>query len=133
MWLVPLISPGRRSIRIKYPDPVEIPPPIPEPIVTSVDEIIIPNLERALRRKRRGDPNYFTSVTGSLGDLKFVHVARKRGRTQIVLDYVFDDNLNIVHLGLKGLRGWDPRAPERVDLPVEFDFATGGTKGRKVK
>jgi len=49
-----------------------------------------------------------------------------------VLDYIFDKRTGrIVHLGLKGVRGWDPLEPCKVELPAEYDFVVERVKPLK--
>ncbi|MCE4603340.1 MAG: hypothetical protein F7B20_00020 [Aeropyrum sp.] len=102
--------------------------------LASVDEIAFPKLERALRK------GSVSMLLGGQGDLKLIHVGkiyyegrygRTVKRTTIVLDIVFDKTtLEIKHLGLKGVRGWNPEEPDRVDLPREYDLVEN-TKKRK--
>ena len=94
-------------------------------VVGSVDEVFFPKLERALRK------GIIRMLLGVRGDLKLIHVGkayeRRYGRlvkrTTAVLDIVFDrETLEIRHLGLKGVRGWNPSNPEAVELPREYDL-----------
>ena len=99
--------------------------------VTSVDVVEFPKLERALRKGSIG------MLLGGMGDLKLIHVGkvfeerygRRVKRTTTVLDIVFDrDTLEVRHLGLKGVRGWNPDNPEMVNLPREYDLARNTKK-----
>ena len=100
--------------------------------VSSVDEIEFPNLERALRRKRKGRSAWWSSIAGYKGDVRLIHVARIKGRTSIVLDYVFNRFTGeIEHLGIKGVRGWDPSSPGKVELPGKYDCIAGRVKPKR--
>ena len=85
--------------------------------VTSVDEIEFPNLDKAFRKGR------VKYVIGPGGDLSLVFKARVRGETVSVLHVVFERFTGrTLHLGLKGLKGWDPLDPRKINLPMEFKF-----------
>ena len=111
-----------RGFRLLWASPATIlaPPPLPEPVIDYVDEIVIPNLEKAL------EGGGFRKVLGKYGGISLIHKARKGGATVSVFHIVFDligGEPVIAHLGLKGVKGWDYRSPDRVALPREFDFA----------
>ena len=95
---------GRRKVRVE---------------IDYVDEVVFPNLEKA---ERLG----FHKIRGKLGGISLIAKTRVKGSTEAVFHYVFDYEKEkgavIGHLGLKGLRGWDPGNPERVELPREYSF-----------
>ena len=132
-----LLSCGARSPKKSARGPLKRPSASsyagPEERVASVDETSFPKLERALRK------GSVSMLLGGQGDLKLIHVGkvyeerygRTVKRTTIVLDIVYDRiTLEIKHLGIKGVRGWNPEEPDRVDLPREYDIVEK-TKKRK--
>lgn len=84
------------------------------PIVTSVDYVVSPNLERALARGR------VRKALGRYGDVSLILKAVWRGETQTVLHVVISRAGMVTHIGVKGIRGWDPLNPSRVELPREW-------------
>ena len=103
-----------------------------------VDEVLFPKIDRRLKR---GERLRSSAILGKYGDPKLIHVpvkyVKEHGRlvkkTQSVMDIAFrcDENGNcrFSTLEIKGVRGWDPQNPERVNLPKGYDFL----KQRKYK
>jgi hypothetical protein len=82
--------------------------------VDFVDDIVSPNLERALRR------GSVRKVLGRYGDISLIIKTIKQGRTEVVMHIVVNRQAVVRHMGIKGVRGWDPLNPSKVSLPKEW-------------
>ncbi|MCE4604422.1 MAG: hypothetical protein F7B20_05610 [Aeropyrum sp.] len=126
------IRPGpKRGTRPRLRRYVRDPLPGIEVSIEYVDEVLFPKIDRRLKRGERLWPSI---VLGKYGDPKIIHVpvkyAKVHGRlvkrTQSVIDIAFRcdkyGNCRLSTLEIKGIRGWDPLNPERVELPRGYDF-----------
>ncbi len=83
------------------------------PEVTSVDEVSVSKLRRAVERRS------VKLLLGGLGDLSLVLRTHYRGDTLMVLHLVIDRNQRVIkHYGILGFKGWSLDDPGL----IEFKF-----------